>query len=121
MLRFDIKLTQFALKNNLHVEFFIWVYLRSLNNSGFYCLKDLERLNFGANILKTKIRTNCFFEVKDSNIKLNSIKTFQKHLSKNQTKLNFVDIKKFSRRLSVNNKSLIKKLDSTMKIGRAHV
>lgn len=112
-MKFDIRLCQFALKNKLSFEYFVWNYLKTLNNSGFHDISELDALNFRANLLKTKLKSNLFFIVDGKKIVLKSKKNFINYCSKKKSHISIQDLNKFPRRLSVSDKQLIKGWDST--------
>ena len=81
-LRFDHKIIQYVLKNNLHVEYFIWCYLRYQDFplcSGVVPIYTLNNLNFCQSMLKKHLKTNEFFKVHGDKIYLQSKKHYMNY------------------------------------------
>jgi len=74
MMKFDVELCKFALKNNLHVEYFIWVYLRSLNSTGLHNLDFPYNKRFSKSCFERKLKSNLFYKISGNKIVLTSSK-----------------------------------------------
>ncbi len=112
MILYNVKLTQYALLNNLHVEYFIWAYLRSLNKSGCHQIDDLFELNICKSMLSSKLKNNPFFQYADGNIILNSRSKFKSDSGRRRYKLEKEELARFPIRLSTN-KKIIKHWNAT--------
>jgi len=106
-MKFDVDLCKFALKNNLHVEYFIWVYLRNLNSSGlhdldFPCAKKISKSCF-----KRKLKDNVFFKISQNKILLTSSKDLPHSLKQKTYKFSLDELNLFARKNSTTSDKLI--------------
>jgi len=60
-IKFNLSCIEFALKNNLHVEYFIQSYLKSIDSSGIYNVNDI-RINYDNKKKYLKHLRNYFFK-----------------------------------------------------------
>ena len=106
-------MAQYALKNNLHVELFIWCYLKSTNNSGFHSIKDFDKCRINFSSIKRKLKSNVFFTVSNDKIFLKSLKNMPVSLGKRTFFCNSEDLNKFPRKLAHGSGKIIKEWNST--------
>ena len=95
-MKLNISIIQHALKYNLHVEYFIWVYLRSLNQNGFHSINSLEHKKIHKSTIKRKLKDNLFFKVCGDKIILTSEKKLNIYISKKEYVANFRDLTLFA-------------------------
>ena len=110
-MKFNNNLTQYALKHNLHVEYFIWVYLRSLNDTGLHNVSDLNHPKITQSSMKRKLKNNIFFSISNEKIILHSAKSFP--LGRRYFSCDFIELNKFARKLAHGSGNLIKGWNST--------
>jgi hypothetical protein len=109
----DTEIAKYALKNELHVEFFIWCYLRSLKNNGCHDIKVFDDKKFLKSCFERKLKTNLFFTVANNKVFLKSFK----NLPCKQGNRNFIcdlqELNKFPRKHSHTSDRIIKDWNST--------
>jgi hypothetical protein len=113
MIKINSGMAQYALKNNLHVELFIWCYLKSINNSGFHSIKDFDGCRINNSSIKRKLKSNVFFSTSGDKIFLKSLKNMPTSLSKRTFFCEPEDLNKFPRKLAHGSGNIIKEWNST--------
>jgi hypothetical protein len=114
ILKFNINLIQYALKYNYHVEYFIWVYLRSLNQNGLHDISALDNYKLHKSTIKRKLKDNIFFKVNKSKIILSSEKKLNIELSKKEFTVDFHEISLFANKNATQSGNSIKGWNSTL-------
>lgn len=112
-MRIDAEMAKYALKHDLHVEFFIWCYLKSINNSGFHTFKDFEKCKINHSAIKRKLKSNIFFTVSNGKIFVKSLKNLPIGLGKRTFFCQIEELNKFARKIAHGSGSLIKGWNST--------
>lgn len=104
---------QYSIVNNLYVEYFIWVYLRSLNKSGFFSKNDINIKYLTKSTLKRKLNTNIFFSVVGDKIILTSIKKMPFNTNKHKYKVNLNEARLYANKTANHSMRLIKGWNNT--------
>ena len=113
MLKFNSDLAEFSLKNNLYVEYFIWVYLKSLNNNGFHSTNDLKKTFFKTSTF-CNIKDNVFFKVSGNKIILTSLRKLHINPRSKNFYIEMSELNKFARKLAFKSNKLIKGWTKTL-------
>ncbi len=110
---FNNSIIQYSIKNNLHVEYFIWVYLRTLNDSGFFLKKELNEKIFKKSTIINKLKNNVFFKVTNDKIILTSINKLPIYANKHRYKVDIKEATSFASKIANHSFNLIKGWNST--------
>lgn len=113
-MKFNSSYAQYALKNDLCVEYFIWVYLKSFGDSGCHCFDDLKDLRINRSTLKSKLKTNPFFAVSGSRIFVKSTSKIPVKKGRYYYTCDLCELKKFARKNSTTSDKIIKGWNSTL-------
>jgi hypothetical protein len=112
-MEFNISLCKFALKNHLHVEYFIWSYLRTISSCGFYDISVLEKSGILESTRKRKLKDNFFFSVTQSKIIIKSVKKLKDHMGRRCYSCDAATLNKFARKVSAKSDKIIKGWNDT--------
>ena len=104
---------QYSIKNNLHVEYFIWAYLRGLNDSGLFLKKELNDKIFKKSTIINKLKNNVFFKVTNDKIILTSVNKLPIYASKHRYRVEIKDATSFASKIANHSFNLIKGWNST--------
>jgi hypothetical protein len=113
MIKINASMAQYALRNNLHVELFIWCYLKSINNSGFHSIDDFTECKINKLAIVRKLKSNVFFSVANGKIFLKSLKNMPTSLGKRTFFCDIEELNKFPRKLAHGSGKIIKEWNST--------
>ncbi len=113
MIIYNVKLAQHCLLNNLHVEYFIWTYLRSLNKNGYHKMDDLLDLGICKSMLRSKMHSNPFFRYQNGLIILSSRNKFKSESGRKRYKIPQEELKRFPVRLNTSGQKIIREWNST--------
>jgi hypothetical protein len=113
-LKINIHAIPYVLENNIHVEFFVWSYLRQNNSNGIHLLSEIPSKNFCISTIKNTANKNIFYEYKSDKFYLKSIKNFSSFFGNNYYECNFKEISRFARKISESSGKIIKKWNSTL-------
>ena len=112
-MKINAEMANYALKHNLHVELFIWCYLKSVNDSGFHTINDFKKCKINFSSIKRKLKSNLFFSVANNKIFLKSIKKMELNLGKRTFICEIDELNKFARKVAHGSGNLIKGWNST--------
>lgn len=110
---FNISAIQYALFNKLHVEYFIWVYLRNLNDTGLYDQTEVLKQPFYESTINRCLKDNIFYSMSNKKIVLRAKKKIDVHFSRKNYFIEFNEVTKFATKVSVNSTSISKGWNST--------
>jgi hypothetical protein len=113
-MKFNYSLIQYALKQNLHVEYFIWSYLRDLNQNGFHDLNSLSHKKIHKSTVLRKSKDNIFFKVRNNKIILTGEKKLNIYLSRKEYIADFDSLSLFANKNAAISGSPIKGWNSTI-------
>lgn len=112
-MKINSKMAKYALKNNLHVELFIWCYLKSINKNGFHTIKDFAKCNIVQSAITRKLKNNEFFSVSNDKIFVKSLSKLSIDLGTRTFRCEIEELNKFARKTSHSSGELIKGWNST--------
>lgn len=110
---FNISAIQYALLNKLHVEYFIWVYLRNINDTGLYDPCEVIKEPFYESTVSRCLKNNIFYAVSNGKIILHAKKKIDFSFSRKNYYVDFNEITKFANKVSINSPSIAKGWNST--------
>lgn len=111
---FNYALAQYAIQNNLHVEYFIWSYLKNVNQSGLYHRNLLIHPKIKQSCINRKLKNNIFFKISGDRIILSGTKKLKLRLSNKNFIVNFEEISKFANKNSLSSGEAIKGWNNTI-------
>lgn len=113
-MKFNNSYAQYALRNDLCVEYFIWVYLKELNDSGCYTINDCGELGINKSTLKSKLKTNPFYVVSGGRIFTKSTHKLPVKKGRYYFTCDLSELNKFARKNSTTSNKIIKGWNSTL-------
>lgn len=111
-IKFNVRAAQYALKNGLHVEYFIWCYLRMLGTSGMYdktMLRDIK-----PSTVNRKLKPNLFFNCQKGKIFLKSKAKLHRFFGKIEYEVDYNEIATFANKLANHSHNIIKGWNDTL-------
>jgi len=72
-MKFNNEIAKFSLYHNLHVEYLIWIYLKSCKHKSYYTKEDLHELPITQSLLCSKLKNNNFYNYNNDKIYLKSV------------------------------------------------
>ena len=72
-MKFNNEIAKFSLYNNLHVEYLIWIYLKSIRNKPFYIKEDLKELPISSSLMVSKLKNNSFYNYNNNKLYLKNV------------------------------------------------
>lgn len=110
---FNISAVQYALLNKLHVEYFIWVYLRNLNDTGLYDPSEVLKRPFYESTINRCLNDNIFYSISNKKIVLHAKKKIDLSFSRKNYYVEFSEVTKFANKVSINSSSMAKGWNAT--------
>lgn len=112
-IQINIDIIPYVIKNDLHVEYFIWCFLRSVNSTGLYTKKNLSGAKFCKSTIDKKSHNNIFFNYEKSKFILNSKNKLSIYLGKLYYVANLDELAPFVSRMANHSTNLVKCWNST--------
>jgi hypothetical protein len=110
-LTINLDIIPLVIKQNLHVEYFLWCYLRAKNESGFHPFDSIDFNRFCESTIKLKSKDNMFFLFRKNNFVLKSKNNIIR--GKNNYVCDFIEVNRFANKITVSG-NIIKKWNSTL-------
>jgi hypothetical protein len=110
-LEININLIPYVIKNNLHVEYFLWCYLREQNSTGIHDFNSIDFNRFCKSSIKLKSKKNVFFDFQNNKYILSSSKKIMG--KKINYTCDFKEVNRFANKITASGK-IIKKWNSTL-------
>lgn len=112
-MKINTEMAKYALQNNLHVELFVWCYLKSLRNDGCHDISVLDQPKFLKSSFQRKLVDNPFFSVANGKIYVKSLKNLPCNLGLRNFICDISELNKFPRKKSHSSDRTIKEWNST--------
>lgn len=112
-MKFNNEIAKFSLYNNLHVEYLIWIYLKSIRNKPFYVKEDLKELPISSSLLVSKLKNNSFYNYNNNKLYLKNVNSLPIERGKIHNTLVLEELFLFMRSLNSSHKKTSKFWSST--------